>query len=356
MEFFDKNISYPRYVAPNVTNPTCPTDDSTVEMVAKASAYSIILVVSLVGNTFLILSIRKNKQSRKSIHYLVFNMAVSDLFNPFTLMPIHLVQIISGSVSWKVVRPWLLGSILCKLSYFLIDVSLVVSIESLLLISVDRFIAVLFPLKAKLISSKVRLVGVLCTWIVAIMVHAPYFYAYKLTPEGNEVVCRLNWGPAFDHEKTHKKFVKATFITFVLVPIGVMAIVYGAIAWKLKRSNTKQKQQLSCRHKLRDEQRKKIVRMSVAVIVAFSFCTIPLSVYLFAQILLWDRGLPSICAFQTVIPFVVVFLLHSWSAVHPCVCLIFNSKYRSGLRAYLHGTTLSHATSLRQAYDTNCFV
>ena len=26
------------------------------------------------------------------------------------------------------------------------------------------------------------------------------------------------------------------------------------------------------------------------------------------------------------------------------------------LRAYLHGTTLSHATSLRQAYDTNCFV
>ena len=26
------------------------------------------------------------------------------------------------------------------------------------------------------------------------------------------------------------------------------------------------------------------------------------------------------------------------------------------LRAYLHGTTLSHATSLRQAYHTNCFV
>ena len=26
------------------------------------------------------------------------------------------------------------------------------------------------------------------------------------------------------------------------------------------------------------------------------------------------------------------------------------------VRAYLHGTTLSHATSLRQTYDTNCFV
>ena len=26
------------------------------------------------------------------------------------------------------------------------------------------------------------------------------------------------------------------------------------------------------------------------------------------------------------------------------------------LKAYLYGTTLSHATSLRQAYDTNCIV
>ena len=26
------------------------------------------------------------------------------------------------------------------------------------------------------------------------------------------------------------------------------------------------------------------------------------------------------------------------------------------VKAYLHGTTLSHATSLRQAYDTNCIV
>ena len=37
-----------------------------------------------------------------------------------------------------------------------------------------------------------------------------------------------------------------------------------------------------------------------------------------------------------------------------CVFLSFISE--STVRAYLHGTTLSHATSLRQAYDTNYFV
>ena len=67
MESFDKNISYPRYVAPNITNSTCVAGDSTVEMVAKASAYSTILVFSLVGNAILILSIAKNKQSLRVI-------------------------------------------------------------------------------------------------------------------------------------------------------------------------------------------------------------------------------------------------------------------------------------------------
>ena len=33
--------------------------------------------------------------------------------------------------------------------------------------------------------------------------------------------------------------------------------------------------------------------------------------------------------------------------------IYFSSKH---LKADLHGTTLSHATSLRQAYDINCFV
>ena len=39
-----------------------------------------------------------------------------------------------------------------KLVYFLLEVSIVVSIESLLLISIDRLFAVVSPLKAKLKS------------------------------------------------------------------------------------------------------------------------------------------------------------------------------------------------------------
>ncbi|KAJ7382526.1 hypothetical protein OS493_034417 [Desmophyllum pertusum] len=274
-------------------------------------------------------------------------MAVSDLFTPLTIMPVTIVQIISGSKSWKVDSPWILGNILCKLSYFLPDVSLVVSIISLLLISMDRFVAVVFPFKAKLISSKVRFLSILCTWIIAIAVHAPYFYTFRLVPYESKTYCSPDWGPAFDHVETHNGFVTATFIIFILVPICLLAIVYATIAWTLKTNNKKTKQQLSCHQTDRDQQHKKVIRMSVAIIAAFVFCMIPLLVFMFTRVFLWNWKEPPICAFRTVVPFISTFMLHSWSAVNPCICLIFNKNYWDG-RKQITSFLSSRKTSVEE--------
>ena len=213
------------------------TADSAAEITAKAVAYFFIFLVSFFGNIFILVVIYKNKRLRRSINNFVFNMAVSDLFNPLTVMTMKIVELISGSESWKVDR--LLGNILCKLTYFLPDVFLVVSIGSLLLISIDRLIAVVFPLKAKLISSKVRLISILSTWFVAIAVHAPYFYSFKLIPYENETNCIMNWEQAFDHKKTHEGFISASFITFTLIPFLALVIVYSIITWTIRKKNKK---------------------------------------------------------------------------------------------------------------------
>ena len=329
---FIENVSVTAEDAQNNSSQDCPVDDSTVEVVIKSVAYFAILGVSLVGNILIILIIHKSKQLRKSINYFIFNMAVSDLFNPLTIMPIKIVGIISGSDSWKVDSPWILGNILCKLCFFLPDVSLVVSIESLLLISMDRFIAVVFPLKAKLISPKARLISIGCTWIIAIAVHAHYFYTFRLVPFENKTHCRQDWRPAFDHRKTHNRYVTATFITFILIPVCLLAILYGTIAWTLKRKNKISKQRLSCRQGRRDQQHKKVIRMSAALIIAFAVCMMPLLMLTFSLVFVWNWKAPPICAFNKVVPFIAIFMLHSWSAVNPCICFIFNKNYWNGLK------------------------
>ena len=330
LESFINNISAAKENTQNLTREECPVGNSTVETVIKTLAYFIILIVSLVGNILLILVIYNNKQLRKSINYFVFNMAVSDLFNPFTIMPVRIAHIISGSDSWKVDSPWILGNILCKLSYFLPDVSLVVSIISLLLISIDRFVAVVFPLKAKLVTPKARLIGIGCAWLVAIAVHAPYFYTFRLFHIANQTYCQSDWGPV--ETQTKKRYLMANFIAFFVVPICLLAVMYGFISWTLKTKNKKFKRWLSSGQRSRDQQLNKIIRMSVAIIIAFAVCTIPLVVYIFSLIFLWNWQVPPICAFRTVIPFVCLFMLNLWSAVNPCICFIFNKNYRNGFQ------------------------
>ena len=338
VRYFSKNSTQATsHAASSNSDQACEiAADSAVEITAKALAYIFIFLVSFFGNIFLLVVIYKNKQLRRSINYFVFNMAISDLFNPLAVMTVKIVEIISGSSSWKVDRPWLLGNILCKLAYFLPDVSLVISIGSLLLISIDRLIAVVFPLKTKLISSKVRLMSILSIWFIAIAVHAPYFYTFKLIRDENETYCKLNWGPAFDHMKTHRRFLTATFITFIPIPICVLAGVYSIIAWTIRKRNKKTKEKLSCRQIHRDQQLRKIVRLAMAIMISFVSCMTPLLIYSFLTIFLWNWESPAICAFQTVIPFISAFLLHSWSAVNPCICFIFSEKYRNGLRQCFH--------------------
>ena len=332
---FSANSSLILDKSPNSTDEHCLTADSTAAIVLKSFAYFVILLVSLVENALIILVVWKTKQLRKSINYFVFNMAMSDLFTPLTIMPVRIVEIISESCTFKVDSPLMLGNILCKLCYFLPDVSLLVSVESLLLISLDRFVAVVFPLKAKLITSKTRLICILCTWIIAIAVHAPYFYTFRLFPYGNEYYCEYDWGPAFDHDETSNRYVTATFLAIIAVPICILIIVYGVIAITLKRSHS-QRKEMSVSSRSRGYQKNmQIIVLSVAIVTAFIFCMVPYLVFMFCTIFLWNWEDPPICAFQTVVPFAAAFLVHSWSAVNPCICFIFSKNYRCSLKQIL---------------------
>ena len=104
--FFENSSQTTNHTVSSNSDQACEiTADSAVEVTAKALAFIFIFLVSFIGNIFILVVIYKNKQLRRSINYFVFNMAVSDLFNPLTIMTVKIVEIISGSSSWKVDRP-----------------------------------------------------------------------------------------------------------------------------------------------------------------------------------------------------------------------------------------------------------
>ena len=122
----------------------------TATRIGKTFAYCLLFLVSLVGNTFVAMIVFKTKTLRKPFNFLTVNMAMSDLLSPIFLFPCNLV--LTHTRSWLIGGP--LGQVLCKLIICAPNVSRAVSIQSLVLITVDRFGAVKFPLRSPLINSK----------------------------------------------------------------------------------------------------------------------------------------------------------------------------------------------------------
>ena len=82
---------------------------------------------------------------------------------------------------------------LCVSSSFLSNSFLILLIQNLILITVDRFGAVVVPLRSPLIRSKLCPFFILATWIVAVAVSSPYVFAAKLVENSGRNSLKAVW-------------------------------------------------------------------------------------------------------------------------------------------------------------------
>ena len=214
----------------NGTQPSSCYWNPTAEKIGKTFAFCLIFLVSLAGNTVIGIIVYKTKTMRKPINFLIVNMAMSDLLFPIFLIP--------WNIQWLYINSWLiggpLGQALCKLVHFLPYVSLLVSIQSLVLIAVDRFGAVVFPLRSPLISSKLCPFFILATWIIAMAAYSPLLVAVKLVEYPGGLVCELRWKEGFGEYSSFDHYAVLIFTTFYLIPLVLIVIHYITIYIKLK--------------------------------------------------------------------------------------------------------------------------
>ena len=191
----------------NGTQPSSCYWNPTATKIGTTFAFCLIALVALVGNTVIGIIVYKTKTMRKPINYLIVNMAMSDLLVPTFWIP--------RDIQWLYKNSWLIGGpfgqALCKLVDFLPNASIAVSIQSLVLIAVDRFGAVVFPLRSPLISSKLCPFFNLATWIIAMAVFSPKLFVTKLVEYPGRLVCALRWKEVFGESSSNRNYVVAIF-------------------------------------------------------------------------------------------------------------------------------------------------
>ena len=255
-------------------------------------AYCLVFLVSLAGNTVIGIIVYKTKTMRKPINFFIVNMAMSDLLFPIFLIPreIQLLYI----DSWLIGGP--LGQALCKLVIFLSDVSLFVSILSLVLIAVDRFGAVVYPLRSPLISSKLCLFFILATWIVAMAVQSPKLFAYKLVEYPGGLLCEMRWNEAFGAFSFIENYYVSILVVFIISPSVLIAILYIIIYLNLKSQKIPGEQPANAGQQGQQRERN-VLKMAIAIVLGFAMCWLPLAIWIilvsFTDTIIWSN-----CAFR----------------------------------------------------------
>ena len=282
----------------------------------------------MIGNILIGVIVFRTPTMRKPINFFIVNMAMSDLLFPLFQFPRTVTELYVDT--WMIRGP--LGMALCKIVPFLGIVSALVSIQSLVLIAVDRFGAVFFPLRCPLSSSKLCGVLILATWVIAMLVMWPNMSSYKLVESPEGLACKRQWEETFGESFSFNNYILAMFVAFSYVPLIAIAILYLTILLKLRSQSHKIRDVQSVNAgEIRARREQNVLKMSIAIVLTFAICWLPLSIYFVMILHSLNSSMLRSCGFQY-FDAIVFFVWHSNCAINPCICFIYAGKFRQGFK------------------------
>lgn len=283
----------------------------------KTSACIVVLIVSVLANTFIIFIVNKKQRIKTVTNCLVANMACSDLLIGLINMP----NMIKEEVTDSYAMPFggFPGNFLCKTLVLSQDVSTFCSILTLVAIAIERYFAIFIPFKKYITRVNVKYVITTC-WLVSLMVASPLLYANKVHFDYGEYICYEDWAP-LDIMAAATTYTLITFILLYAVPLITICSLYVAVVYRLWHQAIPGDQRTPQSRKNRCQAKKRVLKMLIAIVLAFALCWLPYHTYFFL-----DAFYPpyKACGPPSNLYFVSRFVAYANSAISPCIFILFD--------------------------------
>ncbi|XP_063715792.1 allatostatin-A receptor-like isoform X2 [Symsagittifera roscoffensis] len=225
-------------------------------------------LIGLLGNSVVLVVLSMSRLKKSPTIAYMLNLSVADLLVcVFVIPPTAYTLCFLNS-------PWPFGLYYCKFYGMIQTLVVFVSIYTMVLMSLDRFMAVVHPITSMQFRSyEIGKRSSCAVWLVWGLFTLPL--TFITDSEGGQ--CTLAWQLWFHHqtqqERAFKVFVELIFLFGYLVPLLVIVVLYR----KLLQSLWQRNDQLPHRHTSQSYERgkRRTTKLVIIVVTMFSACVLP---------------------------------------------------------------------------------
>ncbi|XP_041868511.1 galanin receptor type 1 [Melanotaenia boesemani] len=274
--------------------------------------FGLIFILGVLGNTLVITVLARSKpgQPRSTTNIFILNLSVADLS--------YLLFCVPFQSTIYMLPIWVLGAFICKFIHYFFTVSMLVSIFTLSVMSVDRYVAIVHARKASSIRvGRHATLGVVLIWVVSLAMAAPVAHYQSIVErDDNNTFCWEVWP---DHHR--KVYVMCTFVFGYLLPLTLISVCYAKVLKHLhkKLKNVSKKSELS---------KKKTAQTVLVVVVVFCLSWLPHHI-----VHLWvEFGSFPLNQASFVFRMVAHCLAYSNSSVNPIIYAFLSENFRNSYK------------------------
>uniref|UniRef100_A0A8C2TLN8 Substance-P receptor n=1 Tax=Coturnix japonica TaxID=93934 RepID=A0A8C2TLN8_COTJA len=280
-----------------------------------AIAYTLIVVVSVVGNVVVMWIILAHKRMRTVTNYFLVNLAFAEA----SMSAFNTVV----NFTYAIHNEWYYGLLYCKFHNFFPIAAVFASIYSMTAIALDRYMAIIHPLQPRLSATATKVViGVI--WLLAFLLAFPQGY-YSVTAElPNRTVCLVEWP---ENTIIFSRYHFSMTVLIYFLPLLVIGCAYTVVSITLWASEIPGDS--SDRYHEQVSAKRKVVKMMIIVVCTFALCWLPYHIYFTLQYINPDWYLQK---FIQQVYLAVMWLAMSSTMYNPIIYCCLNDRFRVGFK------------------------
>ena len=301
-------------------------DRATSTVVFEGVIFSLMFATALAGNILVCLAFINNSTLRRSLNnYFIVSLAVSDILMAVLVEPLTFSALVTGK--------WPFSDAACQYHGVAMFILGVVSLQTFMLISVNRYVKMVKSniLYKKVFKKNTVLLMIIISWIIA-SISLPIFL---LT--GNRFAFNSNRSICYPVSSlTGRVFLHSTYALFIMIPHCIMFFCYFKVFRKIHDHNAQiansaasGNSEIASQSYAREV---RVTRMLFVTMVAFHLCWIPLYALELAVLIRNDLDAPRAVYITT------TFTVSASSSINPIIYAVMTKDFRDTFKRILFCT------------------